>query len=137
MSFPPFLLKLLHFHILVCYRCAVARAHISSVQVAAQVWCIVVQAKHSLSTKEATALTEALAIHYSLTVAANDPILNRKAKKAIGQFLKNEELLKGVCQVSLHSQSFVVEKKQENALQYYVLYYSLFNILGKEIKLKK
>lgn len=78
--------------------CAVARTHVSSVQVAAQVWCIVVQAKHSLSTKEATALTEALAIHYSLTVAANDPILNRKAKKAIGQFLKNEELLKGVCQ---------------------------------------
>ena len=84
-------------------RCALARVHISSVEVAAQVWCIVVQVKHPLSNKEATALTEALAIHYALTVAANNKTLTRRAKKAIGQFLKDEQLLKAVCQVSSHS----------------------------------
>ncbi|KAG0719253.1 hypothetical protein GWK47_050843 [Chionoecetes opilio] len=80
--------------------CALARTHISSVEVAAQVWCSVVKAKHSLSTKEATALTEAMAIHYTLTVAANKKALNRRANKAIAQFLKDEELLKAVWQVS-------------------------------------
>lgn len=82
-------------------RTALARIHISSVEVAAQVWCIVVQAKHPLSAKETTALTEALAIYYALTVAANNKALTRRANKAIGQFLKDEELLKAVCQVSL------------------------------------
>lgn len=82
------------------YRCALARTHISSVEVAAQVWCIMVQVKHPFTTKEATALTEALAIHYALTMAANNNALTRRANKAIGQFLKNEELLKAVCEVS-------------------------------------
>lgn len=81
-------------------RCALARTHISSVEVAAQVWCIMVETKHPFTTKEATALTEALAIHYALTVAANNRTLTRRANKAIGQFLKNEELLKAVCEVS-------------------------------------
>lgn len=81
-------------------RCALARTHILSVEVAAQVWCIMVQAKHSFTSKEATALTEALAIHYSLTVAANNKTFTRRANKAIGEFLKNEELLRAVCEVS-------------------------------------
>ncbi|KAG7170707.1 eIF-2-alpha kinase activator GCN1-like 1 [Homarus americanus] len=77
---------------------ALARVHISPMEVAAKVWCIAVSAKHPLSTKEATALTEALAVHFALTVAANDVIFTRRANKAVGFFLEDEALLKAVCQ---------------------------------------
>lgn len=50
--------------------------------------------------KEAGALTEALAIHYSLTVAANNNALTLRANKAIAALLKNEHLLKAVFEVS-------------------------------------
>lgn len=72
-------------------------------EVAARVWCVAAIAKHPLSPKEATALTEALAIHFSLTVAADDVTMTRRANKVVGSFVKDEALLKSVCQVCTDS----------------------------------
>lgn len=70
-------------------------------EVAARVWCIAVATKHPLGTKEAMALTEALAIHFSMTIAAKDAIFSQRANKAIGVLLKDEALLKAVSQVCI------------------------------------
>lgn len=77
---------------------ALARVHVSPMEVAAKVWCIAISAKHPFGSKEATALTEALAIHFALTVAANDAAFTRRANKAVRSLLKDEALLKSVCQ---------------------------------------
>ncbi|KAK3887663.1 hypothetical protein Pcinc_008247 [Petrolisthes cinctipes] len=75
---------------------ALARVHISSMEVAARVWKISVAAGHPMGPKEAGALTEALAIHYSLTVAARNKGLTLRANKAITELIENEHLLKAV-----------------------------------------
>lgn len=77
---------------------ALARIHIFPAEVAARVWCIAFSSKHPISSKEATALTEALAIHFSLTVAANDNFLSSKTLKTLRPILKDADLLKAVCE---------------------------------------
>ncbi|XP_037791429.1 eIF-2-alpha kinase activator GCN1-like [Penaeus monodon] len=77
---------------------ALARIHIFPAEVAARVWCIAFSSKHPISSKEATALTEALAIHFSLTVAANDNFLTSKTLKTLRPIIKDEDLLKAVCE---------------------------------------
>ncbi|XP_071537961.1 stalled ribosome sensor GCN1 [Panulirus ornatus] len=80
---------------------ALARIHTYPMEVAARVWCITASAKHPLSPKEATALTEALAIDFALTVAADDKTMTRRANKVVGSFVKDETLLKAVCQAMI------------------------------------
>nr|XP_053628058.1 uncharacterized protein LOC128685511 [Cherax quadricarinatus] len=87
---------------------ALARVHVSPMEVAAKVWCIAISAKHPFGSKEATALTEALAIHFALTVAANDAAFTRRANKAVRSLLKDEALLKSVCQVCCYDNSLKI-----------------------------
>lgn len=81
------------------HRRALARVHIFPAEVAARVWCIAFSSKHPIGSKEAAALAEALAIYFSLTVAANDNFLTSKALKTLKPIVKDEVLLKAVCEV--------------------------------------
>ena len=78
---------------------ALARIHCFPVELAARIWCIAVTSQHPIGPKEATALTETLAIHFTLTVAAKDAILSRRADKALKSLVNDEKILKEVCQV--------------------------------------
>ncbi|KAK7073636.1 eIF-2-alpha kinase activator GCN1 [Halocaridina rubra] len=87
---------------------ALARIHCYPAELAARIWCIAISAQHPIGAKEASALTEALAIHFTLTVAAKDASLSRRADKALQSLLQDGKVLKEVCQavadgeISLH-----------------------------------
>ncbi|XP_068244259.1 stalled ribosome sensor GCN1 [Palaemon carinicauda] len=87
---------------------ALARIHCYPAELAARIWCIAVTSQYPIGSKEATALTEAMAIHFTLTVAAKDAVMTRRMDNALKSILKDERILKEVCQsvvrgeISLH-----------------------------------
>lgn len=77
---------------------SIGQQHLFSLEICINVWRSAVKSKNELTSKEATALTDAIAVHFSLTMAANHKPFNRTVQNLITPLWKDTTQLNTLCE---------------------------------------